>query len=64
MSMDARGFDDGEASGPHSGVSPSSTGLIGETIDEAAERAYAAVEKIDFDGKQLRHDIGWRARTR
>jgi phosphoribosylamine--glycine ligase len=37
---------------------------IGETIDEAAERAYAAVEKIDFDGKQLRQDIGWRARTR
>jgi len=37
---------------------------IGETIDEAAERAYAAAEKIDFDGKQLRRDIGWRARTR
>lgn len=37
---------------------------IGETIDEAAERAYAAVEKIDFEGKQLRRDIGWRARTR
>jgi phosphoribosylamine--glycine ligase len=36
---------------------------IGETIDEAAERAYAAVEKIDFEGKQLRQDIGWRART-
>jgi phosphoribosylamine--glycine ligase len=37
---------------------------IGQTIDEAAERAYAAAEKIEFEGKQLRHDIGWRARTR
>ena len=37
---------------------------IGATIDEAAERAYAAVDEIDFEGKQLRRDIGWRARTR
>ena len=37
---------------------------IGETIDEAAERAYEAVAKIQFEGKQLRQDIGWRARTR
>jgi phosphoribosylamine--glycine ligase len=37
---------------------------IGETIDEAAERAYEAVAKIEFEGKQLRQDIGWRARTR
>lgn len=37
---------------------------VGETIDEAAERAYAAAAEIDFEGKQLRHDIGWRARTR
>jgi len=37
---------------------------IGRTIDEAAERAYEAAAKIDFEGKQLRHDIGWRARTR
>jgi phosphoribosylamine--glycine ligase len=36
---------------------------IGETIDEAADRAYEAVAKIEFEGKQLRHDIGWRART-
>lgn len=35
----------------------------GETIDQAAERAYAAADRIDFDGKQLRRDIGWRART-
>jgi len=37
---------------------------IGETIDEAAERAYEAAAKIQFEGKQLRQDIGWRARTR
>jgi phosphoribosylamine--glycine ligase len=37
---------------------------IGESIDEAAERAYEAAEKIDFKGKQFRRDIGWRARSR
>jgi phosphoribosylamine--glycine ligase len=37
---------------------------IGETLDEAAERAYAAAELIEFEGKQLRSDIGWRARSR
>jgi len=36
----------------------------GDTIDQAAERAYQAADKIDFEGKQLRRDIGWRARTR
>lgn len=33
MSTDASGFDDGGTSRPHSGVSPSPTGLIGQTID-------------------------------
>lgn len=37
---------------------------VGKTVDEAADRAYEAAAKIDFEGKQLRHDIGWRARTR
>ena len=37
---------------------------IGETIDEAAKLAYEAVGKIEFEGKQLRQDIGWRARSR
>jgi phosphoribosylamine--glycine ligase len=36
----------------------------GADIDEAAQRAYEAADKIDFQGKQLRHDIGWRARVR
>ena len=33
---------------------------IGDTIDQALERAYAAVEKIDFEGMQYRSDIGRR----
>ena len=37
---------------------------IGDTVDEAAERAYEAADRITFEGKQLRRDIGWRARTR
>ncbi|MCB9601360.1 MAG: phosphoribosylamine--glycine ligase [Sandaracinus sp.] len=36
----------------------------GVTLDEAADRAYAAADRIRFEGKQLRRDIGWRARTR
>jgi phosphoribosylamine--glycine ligase len=36
------------------------TGL-GDTPLEARERAYAGAEKIDFDGKQMRHDIAARA---
>ncbi len=36
---------------------------IGADIDEAAARAYEAAGKIDFEGRQLRQDIGWRART-
>lgn len=35
----------------------------GADIDEAAARAYEAVALIDFEGKQLRSDIGWRARS-
>jgi len=34
----------------------------GATIEEAAERAYAGAACIDFDGHQLRRDIGWQAR--
>jgi phosphoribosylamine--glycine ligase len=37
---------------------------IGASIDEAAERAYEAAEKITFTGMQFRRDIGWRARSR
>ena len=36
----------------------------GADIDEAAARAYEAAAKIDFEGKQLRQDIGWQARSR
>jgi phosphoribosylamine--glycine ligase len=36
------------------------TGL-GETVSEARRRAYAAAEKVQFDGKQMRTDIALRA---
>ena len=31
---------------------------LGNTLDEALEKAYASVEKIQFDGAHFRHDIG------
>lgn len=34
----------------------------GVTLDEAADRAYAAADRIRFEGKQVRRDIGWQAR--
>jgi phosphoribosylamine--glycine ligase len=36
------------------------TGL-GETVSQARRRAYAAAEKVQFDGKQMRTDIALRA---
>jgi phosphoribosylamine---glycine ligase len=36
------------------------TGL-GETVDQARRRAYAAADKVHFDGKQMRTDIALRA---
>jgi phosphoribosylamine--glycine ligase len=35
---------------------------IGKDIDEAAERAYRAADRITFAGRQMRRDIGYRAR--
>jgi phosphoribosylamine--glycine ligase len=34
----------------------------GNTLEEAATRAYRACDRIRFEGKQLRRDIGWQAR--
>lgn len=34
---------------------------LGATFEEARNLAYAACEKIDYEGKTLRHDIGLRA---
>jgi phosphoribosylamine--glycine ligase len=39
------------------------TGL-GRTIDEAHHRSTSAADRIDFDGRQYRSDIGWRERGR
>jgi phosphoribosylamine--glycine ligase len=36
---------------------------IGSSLDEAASRAYAACDRVRFDGMQLRRDIGWQARS-
>ena len=34
----------------------------GDDVQAAAERAYAAVADIRFEGAQVRADIGWQAR--
>ena len=34
---------------------------LGETIQEARQKAYAAIDEINFDGMQYRSDIAWRA---
>ena len=34
---------------------------LGDTVKMAQTRAYQAAEDIDFAGRQMRHDIGWRA---
>jgi phosphoribosylamine--glycine ligase len=36
---------------------------VGRDLDEAATRAYAAVDAIRFEGAQQRRDIGWQARS-
>ena len=36
---------------------------IGASVEQAAQRAYAAVDRIRFEGMQFRRDIGWQART-
>ncbi|MBN8610640.1 MAG: phosphoribosylamine--glycine ligase [Deltaproteobacteria bacterium] len=35
---------------------------VGSSLDEAASRAYAACDRVHFEGMQLRRDIGWQAR--
>jgi phosphoribosylamine--glycine ligase len=34
----------------------------GNDIDQAADKAYRAISRIDFAGMQYRRDIGWRSR--
>jgi phosphoribosylamine--glycine ligase len=33
---------------------------LGATVEEAYNRAYVLAEQIQFAGRQMRHDIGWR----
>ncbi len=37
---------------------------LGKTVREARERAYAAVDRIDWPEGFVRRDIGWRALAR
>jgi phosphoribosylamine--glycine ligase len=37
---------------------------LGDSVKMAQKQAYAAIEKIHFDGAQFRRDIGWRALKR
>ncbi|HEX8465564.1 MAG TPA: phosphoribosylglycinamide synthetase C domain-containing protein, partial [Abditibacterium sp.] len=37
---------------------------LGESFEIARYKAYAAVEKISFEGAHFRRDIGWRAQSR
>jgi phosphoribosylamine--glycine ligase len=37
---------------------------LGDTVEEAQQRAYAAVDRIDWPGGFCRRDIGWRAVAR
>jgi phosphoribosylamine--glycine ligase len=34
---------------------------LGDTVKQAQSRAYQIAEGIQFEGRQMRHDIGWRA---
>jgi len=34
---------------------------VGDSLKDALDRAYAAADKIQFEGKYLRHDIGSKA---
>jgi phosphoribosylamine--glycine ligase len=34
---------------------------LGDTVKIAQSRAYEVAEQIDFTGRQMRRDIGWRA---
>jgi phosphoribosylamine--glycine ligase len=34
---------------------------LGDSVKMAQKQAYAAVDRIHFDGAQFRRDIGWRA---
>ncbi len=51
----------GVASGVTSGGRVLSITAVGADLAEARRAAYAAMERVHFDGKYVRPDIGWRA---
>ena len=55
--------DDGNASSPTAGAC-SNVCARGKTVREAQQRAYAAVDRIDWPDGFCRRDIGWRAVAR
>ena len=71
-----RGLDEAERDGAqifHAGTAINGGALVanggrvlnvtatGKTVGEAQEKAYAAIEHIDWPQGFYRHDIGWRA---
>ncbi|MEM9068867.1 MAG: phosphoribosylamine--glycine ligase [Myxococcota bacterium] len=35
---------------------------VGDSVEHAASRAYVAADRVQFEGRMLRRDIGWQAR--
>jgi phosphoribosylamine---glycine ligase len=60
-------FHAGTAAGPDGPVTAGgrilNVSAVGDDVDEAVRRAYAAIERIHFDGMRFRHDIGAAAAT-
>ena len=68
-SADLLVFHAGTAQGPDgtlrvAGGRVLSVTAVAPTIEEAAQKSRVAAESIQFEGKQFRHDIGWRELAR
>jgi phosphoribosylamine--glycine ligase len=68
-SADVLVFHAGTALGPDGSLRVAGGRVLGvtavaPTIEEAAQKSRVAAESIQFEGKQFRHDIGWRELAR